>query len=301
MAIPTFDQLVHPLLVILEKQAGPVHCKQVYTEMVQVLELTDEEQRQLLPSKQQPTYQNRTGWAMDRLKRAELTDAPRRGYWQITDKGRAFLNEHPDHLDDESLRSLITYTPLQPDDDQPPVVPPPGGETQSPEERIDTAIRELHDSLSVELLDQIGQCPPAFFEQLVLDVLLAMGYGASRADLEATPLSGDGGIDGIITLDRLGLEKVYVQAKRWTKGCVGRPEIQKFFGALAGRRANRGVFITTSTFTGEAREYARQVSDSIVLVDGKELAALMIEYGVGVSVQRTIKIARLDSDYFEEG
>ena len=114
-------------------------------------------------------------------------------------------------------------------------------------------------------------------------------------------MTGDGGIDGIITLDRLGLEKVYVQAKRWAKGGVGRPEIQKFFGALAGRRANRGVFITTSTFTGEAKEYARQVSDSIVLVDGKELAALMIEYGVGVSVQRTIKIARLDSDYFEAG
>ena len=130
---------------------------------------------------------------------------------------------------------------------------------------------------------------------------MSCAYGASRSDLEATPLTGDGGIDGIITLDRLGLEKVYVQAKRWAKGGVGRPEIQKFFGALAGRRANRGVFITTSTFTGEAKEYARQVSDSIVLVDGKELAALMIEYGVGVSVQRTIKIARLDSDYFEAG
>ena len=301
MPIPTFDQLVHPLLVILDKQPEAVHCKQVYAEMVKVLGLTDEEQRHLLPSKQQPTYQNRTGWAMDRLKRAELTDAPRRGYWQITDKGRAFLKDHPDHLDEASLRYITTYIPTQLRGDLPPVPPPLIGETQSPEERIDIAIRELHDSLSAELLDQIGKCPPVFFEQLVLDVLLAMGYGASRADLEATPLTGDGGIDGIITLDRLGLEKVYVQAKRWTKGGVGRPEIQKFFGALAGRRANRGVFITTSTFTGDAKEYARQVSDSIVLVDGQELAALMIEYGVGVSVQRTIKIARLDSDYFEEG
>ena len=302
MPIPTYDQLLHPLLMILDKYDEPAHCKQVYIDMVQALELTEEEQRHLLPSKVQPTYQNRTGWAMDRLKRAELTEAPRRAYWQITGKGRAFLEEHPGPLDEGTLKTLTTYVPPQEPGDLPLDDGPGGGsETQSPEERIDTAIKELHDSLSRELLDQIGQCPPAFFEQLVLDVLLAMGYGASRADLEATPLTGDGGIDGIITLDRLGLEKVYVQAKRWTTGTVGRPEIQKFFGALAGRRANRGVFITTSTFSGEAREYAKQVSDSIVLVDGKELAALMIEYGVGVSVQRTIKITRLDSDYFEAG
>ena len=300
MPIPTYDQLIHPLLRILNTHPDGLRTREVYAEIVQAVGLTEEEERELLPSGIQPAYQNRTGWAHDRLKRAELSSAPRRGFWQITDKGRAFLKEHPDHLEDEILKSITTYTPTN-QGEPPSVDPPTEWETMSPEERIDSAIRELNDSLSSELIDQIGKCPPAFFEQLVLDVLLAMGYGASRADLEATPLTGDGGIDGIITLDRLGLEKVYVQAKRWTTGTVGRPEIQKFFGALAGRRANRGVFITTSTFSGEASEYAKQVSDSIVLVDGKELAALMIEYGVGVSVQRTIKITRLDSDYFEAG
>jgi restriction system protein len=173
-------------------------------------------------------------------------------------------------------------------------------EVRSPDELIDSAARELHDSLSRDLLEQIAAGSPTQFEQLVLDVLHAMGYGAKQSDLERTGASGDGGIDGIITLDRLGLEKVYVQAKRWTSGTVGRPEIQKFFGALAGRRATRGVFITASTFSGEAKDYARQVSDSIVLIDGCRLASLMIEYGVGVTVQRTIKIAKIDSDYFED-
>ncbi|MCL2779816.1 MAG: restriction endonuclease [Polyangiaceae bacterium] len=171
-------------------------------------------------------------------------------------------------------------------------------EPKSPEERIDDAIEELNASLSQDLLTTIADASPVFFERLVLDLLLAMGYGASRTDLQQVGGSGDTGIDGIIALDRLGLEKVYVQAKRW-KANIGRPEIQGFYGALAGRRARKGVFITTSDFTREAKEYAQSVSDSIVLVDGTTLAALMIERGVGVS-HKVLKIARLDGDYFED-
>jgi restriction system protein len=169
----------------------------------------------------------------------------------------------------------------------------------SPEERIDSAISELNDSLSEELLGIVLNSPPEFFERLVLDVLHAMGYGVSRADLDPTGGSGDGGIDGIITLDKLGLEKIYVQAKRWSTGTVSRPDIQGFFGALAGKRATKGVFITTSAFSAGARDYAAQVSDSLVLVDGQQLTELMMEYGVGVTIQRTVKIGRVDSDYFE--
>jgi len=176
--------------------------------------------------------------------------------------------------------------------------PQPGPEPLSPTERIDGAIEELNQSLAAELLDTISRGSPAFFEQLVLDVLQKMGYGTSSA-IEHTGKSGDGGIDGIITLDRLGLEKVYIQAKRW-QGSVGRPEIQGFFGALASRRATKGVFITTSRFTNEAVEFASQASDSLVLVDGAHLTRLMVEFEVGVSVERTIKLCHLDSDYFEE-
>lgn len=145
----------------------------------------------------------------------------------------------------------------------------------------------------------ISQSSPAFFEQLVLDLLVAMGYGASRKSLQHTGRSGDGGIDGIISLDRLGLEKVYVQAKRW-QNQVSRPDVQGFFGALAGRRANKGVFITTSGFSREAREFAKQASDGLVLIDGAQLARLMIEFKVGVSIERGITIARVDTDYFED-
>lgn len=159
-------------------------------------------------------------------------------------------------------------------------------------------MEELNDSGASELLDLIGNASPSFFEHLVLDFLHALGYGTSRADLSKVGGSGDGGIDGIISLDRLGLEKVYVQAKRWPNN-VGRPEIQGFFGALAGRHAMKGVFITTSSFSREARDYAQQVSDSIVLPDGSRLARLMIEHGVGVT-HRPLKIAQVDSDYFED-
>ena len=232
-----------------------------------------------------------------------LSQSRERGTWQLTDAGRTFLANHPNAINDEDIEKIakvppdsrLTTDPDSPAPTTPQQTPVDGG---SPDERIDQAIGELNDSVASELLDMIGQSSPTFFEHLVLDLLHALGYGTSRVDLQRVGGSSDGGIDGVISLDRLGLEKVYVQAKRWQNN-VGRPEIQGFFGALAGRRAKKGVFITTSAFTREARDYSNQVSDSIVLVDGARLARLMIEHGVGVT-HRPLKIAQVDSDYFDD-
>ncbi|MCL2726026.1 MAG: restriction endonuclease [Polyangiaceae bacterium] len=303
MAIPTYDMFIPTLLQVLAAHPDGLRSRDAYEKVADAAKLSDTERAQLVPSGVQPVYQNRIGWAHDRLKRARYSQSQPRGFWRLTEAGRAFAAAHPMGLDVQTLDALAAVPrtsnvanageaakkiemiarPVEP---------------KSPEERIDEAIEELNESLSQDLLTTIADASPTFFERLVLDLLLAMGYGASRTDLQQVGGSGDTGIDGIIALDRLGLEKVYVQAKRW-KANVGRPEIQGFYGALAGRRARKGVFITTSDFTREAKEYAQSVSDSIVLVDGTTLAALMIERGVGVS-HRALKIARLDGDYFED-
>jgi restriction system protein len=175
-----------------------------------------------------------------------------------------------------------------------------GGLQPSPDERIDAALRELHHAVAADLLERILAAPPAFFEELVLDLIHALGYGTSADDLEHVGATADGGIDGIISLDRLGFEKVYVQAKRWQHS-VGRPEVQAFFGALAGRKARKGVFITTSTFTREAKLYGDQISESVVLIDGARLTTFMIENGVGVTHYRVLRLPRVDGDYFDAG
>jgi restriction system protein len=181
--------------------------------------------------------------------------------------------------------------------EQPAQVVVPSQVTESPDDRLEAALSELRQTVAAELLEMLGQVTPQYFETIVLDLLHRMGYGASREDLQRVGGVGDGGIDGVISLDRLGLEKVYVQAKRW-QGSVARPEVQGFYGALAGQRATKGVFITTSTFSQQAIEFARSV-ERIVLVDGERLAGLMMEHEVGVTL-RPVKVPKLDSDYFEE-
>jgi restriction system protein len=302
------------LLRVLSAHPKGLRSRDALEEVAKAVGLSDEDRAALLPSGGQAVYQNRIGWAHDRLKRAGYSQSLQRGHWQLTESGRAFAAAHANGIDPKTIEAIAlssaAWAPLAATpktskgsdgvdttknvETLPTVVAKP----QSPEERIDHSIEELNESPSRDLLAQIAEASPAFFEKLVLDLLLAMGYGASRAALQQVGGSGDGGIDGIVALDRLGLEKVYVQAKRW-KASVGRPEIQGFFGALAGRRARKGVFITTSSFTKEATEYAQSVSDSIVLVDGKLLAALMNDHGVGVS-HKTLRIARLDGDYFED-
>jgi restriction system protein len=212
------------------------------------------------------------------------------------------LSQHPTGFDDETGRQLVKESRARVLAGSPDWNIPSGGNESavplSPDERIDTAVEEIRAVVAADLLDHIFRMPPAFFESLVLDLLHALGYGTSEEDLQHVGAAGDGGIDGIISLDRLGFEKVYVQAKRWQKP-VSRPEIQAFFGALAGRRAKKGVFITTSSFTREARDFEGRVAETVVLIDGVRLTNLMIDHGVGVTHYRTLRLPRIDGDYFD--
>jgi restriction system protein len=303
MSIPSYDVFISPLLQVLAAHPKGLRARDAYEAVADAIGMSDADRATMLPSGVQPIYQNRLGWAHDRLKRAGYSESLQRGFWRLTDGGRAFAAAHPNGLDEKTIERLALVAKTSKMGEVQPPLPSAAAaiaamERQSPEERIDEAIEELNESVSRDLLALISNASPAFFERLVLDLLLAMGYGATRDDLQQLGGSGDGGIDGIVALDRLGLEKVYVQAKRW-KATVGRPEIQGFYGALAGKRARKGVFITTSDFSREAREYAQQVSDSIVLVGGQRLAQLMIAHGVGVT-HKPVRVARVDGDYFEE-
>ncbi|MBX2812258.1 MAG: restriction endonuclease [Myxococcales bacterium] len=305
MAIPTYDQLIEPLLRALGGSPDGLMSREARARVAEAIAVRPEDLKERLASGRQAVFDNRVGWAHDRLKRAGLSTSVRRGFWRLTpvglDRARE-LDSRP--MTEDEVRDLAVVADDSTAKPNGSPTPKPIGPWEpapklAPSERIDQAVAELNASLAAELLDTIGRGSPDFFERLVLDVLQAMGYGTSST-IEHTGKSGDGGIDGIITLDRLGLEKVYIQAKRW-QGPVGRPEIQGFFGALASRRATKGVFITTSRFTKEAVEFASNASDSLVLVDGEQLTRLMVEFEVGVSVERTIKLCHPDSDYFEEG
>jgi restriction system protein len=270
--------------------------------MPDLLGLSDLQRSERLPNLPHLRYRHRSGWGLSMLKAAGYVDnTTARGTWCITDKGRKLLEEHPDGFDENVGGQLLRESRGQSRStaNGPELREELQDETElTPDEQIDAAVNELCASVAKELLEQILRMPPAFFESLVLDLLHALGYGSSQDDLQRVGGAGDGGIDGIISLDRLGFEKIYVQAKRW-QGSVGRPEIQGFYGAISARRAKRGVFITTSTFTREAREFEAHVSESVVLIDGARLTNLMIEHGVGVTHYRTVRLPRLDLDYFE--
>lgn len=307
MTVPTYDQFIVPLLRYLAEHPDGVRTAEAHEAVATALGLKEDDRSERVPSGVQPLYKNRNGWAHDRLKRAGLSTSPRQGFWRLTPEGQKFVAANP-RLSDEEVERLTNVDRsqrLRPKKDAPDDVPSasqlPGGTTAmaSPEERIDAALAELRESVARDLLENIGRAPPEFFEQLVLDLLHAMGYGTSRSALQRVGGSGDGGIDGIISLDRLGLEKVYVQAKRW-KNTVGSPEIQGFMGALQLQAASKGVFITTSAFTRDAKEAAARARGSIVLVDGAQLSALMMDHGVGVS-HKALRIPKVDGDYFEDG
>ncbi|MGH9323155.1 MAG: restriction endonuclease [Vicinamibacteria bacterium] len=247
-------------------------------------------------------YRHRSGWGLSMLKAAGYVDSPTRAVWRNTDQGRALLALHPEGFDDHVGRQIIRESKVFQRPGQSVAVTddsPTGDPVElTPDERIDAAVQELSTAVAAELLEHVLRMPPTFFEGLVLELLHALGYGATEDDLQRVGGAGDGGIDGIISLDRLGFEKIYVQAKRW-QNPVGRPEIQAFYGALAARRAKKGVFITTSTFTREAREFEGHVAEAVVLIDGARLSTLMIEHGVGVTHYRTVRLPRVDLDYFE--
>jgi restriction system protein len=307
MAIPTYDQWIEPILRFLGEHPNGVPAPAAHDAAAAVLGVSEEDRAQLLPSGVQRVYKNRAGWAHDRLKRAGLSSSTRRGVWRLTPAGATYLKAHPEPLDDDEVARLaIAFNQVRLAADgksaapialSPSAVAPISDTKVSPDEALEHALLEIRESVSSELVDAITSGSPRFFENLVLDLLHAMGYGTNRTDLQQVGGVGDEGIDGIISLDRLGLEKVYVQAKRWEKP-VGRPDVQAFYGALRGQRANKGVFITTSSFTSHAVDFVRSI-EGLVLVDGQKLAALMIEHSVGVS-NRPVSVPKLDSDYFEE-
>lgn len=305
MPIPSYVTFIEPILRYLADNQDGVSARDAYEFVASRLKLTDEDRQKILPSGLQPIYKNRAGWAHDRLKRAGYSQSPRRGWWQITERGLRYAQAHPNSLSAEELQSLATdFLSVRLRNDAQDEEVEQSGEAQpstllqsSPDERLDQALTEIRRSVSEDLLESLSSVSPGFFEKIVLDLLYSMGYGTSRTDLQRVGGTGDGGIDGIISLDRLGLEKVYVQAKRWQQ-TVGRPEVQAFYGALAGQRASKGVFITTSNFTFQALEFAKAV-EKIVLVDGSRLTDLMIDFGIGVGA-RTVKVPKLDADYFEE-
>jgi restriction system protein len=307
MAVPTYDLFIEPVLRYLALHPDDVSAKDAHEAAAAFLCITDDDRQELLPSGAQLIYKNRAGWAHDRLKRAGLSSSPRRGTWKITKEGLGFVASHPDPFSSQTSTELaMGYIDVrlrpQPENGHKfehsqvdlSVISSP---VASPDDRLGEAVREIRQTAESELLELLANVSPSFFETIVLDLLHAMGYGTNRTDLQRVGGVGDGGIDGVISLDRLGLEKVYVQAKRW-QSSVGRPDLQAFYGALAGHKARKGVFITTSTYTAQALEFARSV-EGIVLVDGLRLSGLMIDHEIGVNA-RVLRIPKIDSDYFDE-
>ena len=304
MAIPDYQSIMLPLLKLASDKK--VHSLRTAIEkLAHQFSLTAEEREELLPSGRQATFDNRVGWARTYLKKAELLTSPKRGYFEITARGIDVLKQNPETITWQYLMQFEEFVEFQSPKEKTAVSSTPlvndKVDDQTPEEEMETVYQQLREELASELLDAIKGCTPTFFEHLVVDLLVKMGYGGTRKDAgEAIGKSGDGGIDGIIKEDRLGLDIVYIQAKKWDGNVIGRPEIQKFAGALQGQRARKGVFITTSTFTQHARDFVSRIDSKIVLIDGEQLAQLMIDYDMGVSRIATYDIKRVDSDYFTD-
>lgn len=264
--------------------------------------LTEEEKSALLPSGHL-LFRNRVAWAKVYLQQAGLLVSSRRGHFEISDRGRAALGENLKSINVKYLERFPEFLEFRTPDIKPKTPTSEtqkDGEHQTPEEMLESAYQRLRADLVAELSVRLKNCSPQFFERLVVEVILKMGYGGSRKEAgEAIGMAGDEGIDGIINEDRLGLDVIYLQAKRW-QGTVGRPEIQKFVGALHGKHAKKGIFITTGVFSSEALDFVSQIESKVALIDGKQLAGMMVDFNVGVTAQAAYETKRVDSDYFDE-
>ncbi|MBS1057971.1 restriction endonuclease [Gluconobacter kondonii] len=304
MAIPDYQTLMLPVLRLAA--AGQQRVADAAEQIADDLGLSPDEREEMLPSGRQRLLYNRIHWAKTYLSKAGLVASPQRGRFIATDAGRALLATNPPRIGVNELKDFEGFREFfngqkSSDNDASPVAIAPTVETGTPEEQIETAYQAVQSALRADLLERIVQNTPAFFEQLIVDLLIAMGYGGSHKNA-ATQLgrSGDGGVDGVINEDRLGLDRVYVQAKRYAETTVGRPDVQAFVGSLVGHGATKGVFVTTSTFSSQARDYVKHLAQRVILIDGERLTDLMIEYGVGVRVSRKIEFKRLDEDFFTE-
>ena len=269
-------------------------------------QVTEDERKELLASGNQAIFDNRVGWAKTYLKKSGLLDSPKRATFVITELGLQTLKKNPNRIDAKYLKQFPAFLEFQKasrnDNDTEEEIVSVETNQQTPEENLDKAYQRIRKSLASELLNKVVELSPTFFERLVVELLVKMGYGGSIKDAgRAIGKSGDEGIDGTIKEDKLGLDIIYIQAKRWKPGnVVGRPELHKFVGALAGQGAKKGIFITTSNFTKEASEYTPKNETKIVLIDGEQLAQLMIDYNLGCTSQQIYELKKIDSDYFDE-
>jgi len=302
--IPDYQSIMLPLLEYISD--GNEHkMRNVTDELANILGVTEQEQKELLPSGVAPVFYNRTAWAKTYLKKAGLIDSPKQGFVKISKRGLDVLKKKPSSINVKYLKQFsefIEFQSVKKDDGE--IVNDLNEDQiiQTPEESLELAYQKIRKSLASELINKVIDLSPSFFEKLVVELLVKMGYGGSIKDAgRAIGKSGDEGIDGTIKEDKLGLDIIYIQAKKWKPGnVVGRPEIQKFVGALAGQGAKKGIFITTSNFTKEAIEYTPKNETKIVLIDGNQLAQLMIDFNLGCTPQQIYEVKKIDNDYFSE-
>lgn len=307
MAIPDYQSIMLPLLKMLADNKEH-NFRDIVECLASEFRITDDERKELLPSGQQLLFDNRVGWAKTYLKKAGLIELPRKAVLQITARGQGALKEKPDLINVKYLKRfsdfLDFYSPKKDNSSNNDVHEESDESTteKTPQEVLDNAYQNIRQTVAQELHSMVMSLSPYRFERLVVDLLVKMGYGGSIKDAgKAVGKTNDEGIDGIIKEDKLGLDVIYIQAKRWQAGnVVGRPEIQRFVGALAGQGAKKGIFITTSSFSREAIEYTPKNETKIVLIDGEKLAQLMIDYNLGVSTANVYEIKRVDNDYFSE-
>jgi len=301
MTIPDYQTVMLPLLKFSADEQEH-SLRDAIDTLADEFKLTEAERKELLPSGQQEVFNNRVGWARTYMKKAGLLETTRRGHFRITTRGLQVLDKKPPHIDVKFLEQFDRFQEfrvLRHTRSQNATIEVEEPET-TPEEALETAYKRLRDNLASDLLQQIRSSSPALFEKVVVELLVKMGYGGSRKDAgRAIGKSGDEGIDGIIKEDRLGLDIIYIQAKRW-ENTVGRPEVQKFAGALQGQRARKGIMISTSSFSQEAHDYASRIESKIVLIDGEQLAQLMIDHNLGVSPLAAYEVKKVDTDYFTE-
>lgn len=306
MPIPDYQSIMLPLLNFCSRKGTETSTSESAESLSREFKLTEAELKELLPSGTQTTFLNRVGWSATYMKKAGLLESTRRGFFKITARGKELLKNNPQRIDVNLLKEYPEFIKFQSLKGTRKKTITESHEllnmsTPTPSEALEQAYQNISGELADEIIDKLKNVTPPFFERIVVELLVKMGYGGSRADAgKAIGRAGDGGIDGIIKEDKLGLDVIYIQAKRWDETPVGRREVQQFAGALQGQRANKGIFITTSYFTDEAVEYAAKIGSKIVLIDGELLSKLMIEYDIGVSTISTYPLKRIDSDYFNE-
>lgn len=303
MAVPDFQSFFKPLLQIASD--GKEHSMKEARELIaKNMNISDEDMKEMLPSGAQTKYDNRIAWAKSYFVQAKVLASPRRAYFQITPRGIELLGQNHDRIDVKILNQYPEFVEFHKIKNAvssgSEIHEQEASQIETPEETLQKAYQNIRGDLAAEILDKIKSNSPEFFERLVVDIMVALGYGGSRVDAgKSIGQSGDEGIDGMIKEDRLGLDVIYLQAKRW-EGTVGRPEIQKFVGALHGKRARKGVFITTGRFSDDAIKYVESIDPKVILIDGRTLCELMIDYDLGTSTTAKYEIKRIDTDYFTE-